>query len=87
MGDPSQYTDYQVLHNPDEWKYVERLMPMKWIPDVKPKQKYSSGWVPQKGNCLIFKLEPKQNIYWMSSKLAPNDNVASVWAPVKISVM
>ncbi|KAG8251409.1 54S ribosomal protein L49, mitochondrial [Homalodisca vitripennis] len=49
VEDDSKYTEFEVFHNPEEWKYVERLLPIKWIPDPKPKENYPSGWIPQKG--------------------------------------
>lgn len=38
--------EYEVVKNPPEWAYVERLMPFDAIPAVKPKEKYPSGWIP-----------------------------------------
>lgn len=37
---------FEVVKNPEEWKYVERLMPFETIPNVTPKDSYPSGWVP-----------------------------------------
>uniref|UniRef100_A0A1B6GTW6 Large ribosomal subunit protein mL49 n=1 Tax=Cuerna arida TaxID=1464854 RepID=A0A1B6GTW6_9HEMI len=50
VEDDSSYTEFEVFHNPEEWKYVERLLPIKWIPDPKPKENYPSGWIPQKAD-------------------------------------
>lgn len=52
--DPSRYTDYEIIYNPEEWKYVERLMPVKWIPDPTPKEDYPSGWKPQSGRPICM---------------------------------
>lgn len=38
--------EYEVVKNPPEWSYVERLLPFEIIPEVKPKAKYPSGWIP-----------------------------------------
>lgn len=40
--------DFEVVKNPPEWKYVERLLPFDTIPEVTPKESYPSGWVPPK---------------------------------------
>lgn len=40
--------DFDVVKNPEEWKYVERLLPFETIPKVTPKESYPSGWVPPK---------------------------------------
>ncbi|XP_054263152.1 probable 39S ribosomal protein L49, mitochondrial [Macrosteles quadrilineatus] len=50
VGDPSEYTDYEIVKNPEEWKYVERLLPKKWIPIPTQKESYPSGWVPPKAD-------------------------------------
>ena len=49
VGDASQYTDVEIVSSPTEWKYVERILPKKYIPDPKVKDSYPSGWQPQKG--------------------------------------
>ncbi|XP_011152519.1 probable 39S ribosomal protein L49, mitochondrial isoform X2 [Harpegnathos saltator] len=44
---PEDYTDYEITKDPNEWKYVERLLPYKTIP--KPPTgdiKLPSGWKP-----------------------------------------
>lgn len=38
---------YEVTSNPEEWKYVERILPLTVVPDPKPKESYPSGWIPQ----------------------------------------
>lgn len=38
--------DFDVVKNPEEWKYVERLLPFATIPNIVPKESYPSGWVP-----------------------------------------
>lgn len=43
---------YDIVKNPPEWKYVERLLPMETIPAVKPKDSYPSGWIPQQEEAI-----------------------------------
>lgn len=38
---------YEVSKNPNEWKYVESILPPKVIPQPKPLAEYPSGWKPQ----------------------------------------
>ncbi|CAG9788258.1 unnamed protein product [Diatraea saccharalis] len=40
--------NYEIVKNPPEWKYVERLMPFETIPQVIPKESYPGQWVPPK---------------------------------------
>ncbi|XP_047028013.1 probable 39S ribosomal protein L49, mitochondrial [Helicoverpa zea] len=40
--------DYEIVKNPPEWEYVQRLLPMDTIPAVTPKDHYPSGWIPPK---------------------------------------
>ncbi|XP_032679892.1 probable 39S ribosomal protein L49, mitochondrial [Odontomachus brunneus] len=45
---PEDYTNYEITKDPNEWKYVERLLPYKTIP--KPPTgniELPSGWKPQ----------------------------------------
>lgn len=42
----------EVLHNPPEWKYVERILPPKTVPPIQPKDEYPSGWKPQTENAF-----------------------------------
>ncbi|XP_013136263.1 PREDICTED: 39S ribosomal protein L49, mitochondrial [Papilio polytes] len=44
--------EYDVVKNPSEWIYVERLLPFDTIPAVRPKEKYPSGWIPPKEEAL-----------------------------------
>ncbi|XP_063625350.1 large ribosomal subunit protein mL49 [Cydia splendana] len=44
--------EYEIVKNPAEWTYVERLLPFETIPEVQPKDKYPSGWVPPKEEAL-----------------------------------
>ncbi|XP_061718486.1 large ribosomal subunit protein mL49 [Cydia pomonella] len=44
--------EYEIVKNPAEWTYVERLLPFETIPEVQPKAKYPSGWVPPKEEAL-----------------------------------
>lgn len=45
--DGSAYPEVEVLKNPPEWKFVERLLPRKIVPKPIPKEEYPSGWKPQ----------------------------------------
>lgn len=45
-----QYPEVEVLHNPPEWKYVERLLPPRTVPQPVEKSEYPSGWQPQTAN-------------------------------------
>ncbi|KAI4465389.1 mitochondrial 39s ribosomal protein l49 [Holotrichia oblita] len=38
---------YEVSKNSNEWKYVERILPPKVIPEPKYLTEYPSGWKPQ----------------------------------------
>ncbi|KAJ2951711.1 hypothetical protein O0L34_g13873 [Tuta absoluta] len=40
--------EFDVVKNPPEWAYVERLLPFETIPQVTPKVNYPSGWIPPK---------------------------------------
>ncbi|XP_063364757.1 large ribosomal subunit protein mL49 [Cydia amplana] len=44
--------EYEIVKNPAEWTYVERLLPFETIPEVQPKANYPSGWVPPKDEAL-----------------------------------
>ncbi|XP_059224027.1 large ribosomal subunit protein mL49 isoform X2 [Stomoxys calcitrans] len=41
-----QYPEVEILKNPPEWKYVERLLPKPVVPKVVHKAEYPSGWKP-----------------------------------------
>ncbi|KAJ1525194.1 hypothetical protein ONE63_010026 [Megalurothrips usitatus] len=45
--DPGAYTGFEVSRNPEEWKYVQDLLPQPIIKDPAPKPEYPSGWRPQ----------------------------------------
>ncbi|XP_068159753.1 large ribosomal subunit protein mL49 [Drosophila tropicalis] len=49
-----QYPEIEVVQNPPEWKYVERLLPPKTVPKPLPKNEYPSGWQPQKADGTDF---------------------------------
>ena len=49
MESPEMYTDVEISKSPEEWKYVERLLPSKIIPKPQPKVEYPSGWKPPTG--------------------------------------
>ncbi|CAG9854153.1 unnamed protein product [Phyllotreta striolata] len=38
---------YEVSKNPEEWKYVERALPLTIVPQPIRKESYPSGWKPQ----------------------------------------
>ncbi|KAL0266925.1 UNVERIFIED_CONTAM: hypothetical protein PYX00_009334 [Menopon gallinae] len=38
---------FRITQDPEEWKYVERLMPIRLVPKVTKKDSYPSGWRPQ----------------------------------------
>ncbi|XP_034473582.1 probable 39S ribosomal protein L49, mitochondrial [Drosophila innubila] len=42
-----QYPEVEVVHNPPEWKFVERLLPPTTVPQPVAKAAYPSGWKPQ----------------------------------------
>ncbi|XP_063229363.1 large ribosomal subunit protein mL49 [Bacillus rossius redtenbacheri] len=46
-ADVVELPEFEVSKSPDEWKYVERLLPLKTVPKPKPKTEYPSGWKPQ----------------------------------------
>jgi large subunit ribosomal protein L49 len=42
-----QYPEVEVVKNPPEWKFVERLLSSNVIPQPAEKPNYPSGWQPQ----------------------------------------
>lgn len=46
IGPPSLYTDVEISRSPEEWKFVERLLPKTFIPEPTLKSDYPSGWKP-----------------------------------------
>lgn len=42
-----EYPQIEVLKNPPEWKYVERILRKSLVPEPQPKSEYPSGWRPQ----------------------------------------
>ncbi|XP_971683.2 large ribosomal subunit protein mL49 [Tribolium castaneum] len=40
-------TKYETTKNPEEWKYVEGLLPVTTVPEPKKLPMYASGWKPQ----------------------------------------
>lgn len=40
-------TKYEVTSVPEEWKYVERVLPPLVVPEPKIRDSYPSGWKPQ----------------------------------------
>lgn len=41
------HPEVEVIRNPPEWKYVEELLGMKFVPTPDVKAEYPSGWKPQ----------------------------------------
>lgn len=41
-----------IVRNPPEWKYVERILPRATIPVPTPKAEFPSGWTPQSADVL-----------------------------------
>lgn len=48
--DPSHYAKYEVTSSPEEWKFVERLLPLTIVPSPPDNIHFPSGWQPQTGN-------------------------------------
>lgn len=48
VGDPSNYTDFEVSKDPKEWSYVERLLASKTVPPAPTSidKEFPSGWKP-----------------------------------------
>lgn len=44
----------EIRTNPPEWKYVERILPMKIVPTPLAKDEYPSGWVPQQARAHSY---------------------------------
>lgn len=42
----------EISIKPSEWKYVERILPKPTVPEIVQKEKYSSGWTPQKAEAF-----------------------------------
>lgn len=42
----------EIIKNPPEWKYVERILPPKTVPTPTTKDEYPSGWTPQKAEAF-----------------------------------
>lgn len=41
-----RHVDYIETNDPEEWKYVERLLPPRTVPQPIPRTEYPSGWKP-----------------------------------------
>lgn len=52
--DLSKQPNVEVLKNPPEWKYVERILPKATVPVPTPKAAYSSGWTPQDAKAQTY---------------------------------
>ncbi|XP_058059474.1 large ribosomal subunit protein mL49 [Anopheles bellator] len=46
VGDIAQFPEVEVVRNPPEWKYVERILAPRTVPAPRPKESYPSGWQP-----------------------------------------
>ena len=42
-----KHPEVEVIKNPPEWKYVEELLGLKFVPTPDEKPEYPSGWKPQ----------------------------------------
>lgn len=47
--DPSHYAKFEVTSSPEEWEFVERLLPTTIIPPPPNDGDLPSGWKPQTG--------------------------------------
>ncbi|KAG5883455.1 hypothetical protein JTB14_030877 [Gonioctena quinquepunctata] len=43
-------TKYEVTTDPNDWKYVERVLPLITVPEPVKREEYPSGWKPQSEN-------------------------------------
>ncbi|XP_018565178.1 probable 39S ribosomal protein L49, mitochondrial [Anoplophora glabripennis] len=41
---------YEITKDPEDWKYVERILPVAVVPEPVKKDVYPSGWKPQGDN-------------------------------------
>lgn len=46
---PEHYAKYEVTTSPEEWKFVERLLPSTTVPPPPDSKNLPSGWKPQTG--------------------------------------
>lgn len=46
--DMNAQPNIEIIKNPPEWKYVERILPRTTVPVPASKDEYPSGWTPQK---------------------------------------
>nr|CAD7402088.1 unnamed protein product [Timema cristinae] len=49
VKDITNCTQFEISRSPEEWKFVERLLPCKTVPIPLPKSEYPSGWKPPSG--------------------------------------
>nr|CAD7571212.1 unnamed protein product [Timema californicum] len=49
VKDITNCTQVEISRSPEEWKFVERLLPRKTVPIPLPKSEYPSGWKPPSG--------------------------------------
>lgn len=60
-GPKELYTGFEISKSPEEWKWVERLLPPKIVPQPKPKTEYPSGWKPPSDAALSLPYFVKRN--------------------------
>lgn len=58
--DPSHYANYEVSSLPEEWKFVERLLPLDIIPSAPDNNDLPSGWKPQTGKYNLLRISNNQ---------------------------
>lgn len=46
VGDISQFPEVEIVKNPPEWKFVERIIAPRVVPIPVAKEEYPSGWKP-----------------------------------------
>lgn len=52
LYNPEDKIDFDVSKDPEEWKFVSRLLPAKYIPEPIIKDNFPSGWKPQSTDAI-----------------------------------
>ncbi|XP_055638657.1 probable 39S ribosomal protein L49, mitochondrial [Toxorhynchites rutilus septentrionalis] len=65
VGDLNQYQNAEVVKNPPEWKYIERLISPRVIPKPLSKATYPSGWKPPKPDVDLKYFVPRTKNYML----------------------
>jgi len=52
---PTEPRDYVISNDPEEWKFVSRLIPSTTVPPLLQRDSYPSGYVPPNGGYLQFR--------------------------------